>query len=453
MDPVSCTPSWRWLRPFLAALLVASTAMPLVAMRIVITNDDGFESRNIQALYTALRAAGHDVILSAPFRDQSGTSAQLGGLTDIAPTSTPSPGNTIAANQPGVGPTTIAPDQFYVNSTPTAAVLYGIDVAAPAKWRAGPDLVIAGPNIGNNLGGVTPHSGTVGAAIAALNRGIPAIAVSGANGNAATAPLLAAITLRVVSAFDQQGKIALPPGVGLNVNVPVLESKRTAESYRYAFTQIGSGASPAFTFQLRAGDAPAPFAPSLPIDNNPGSEVNAFADGNTVTVSPIQGTYQAQPDQAAQVLTHGRGLFNSALAVSNPKLVNISTRAFVGVGAAVQITGFMVSGTSNKTVLIRASGPSLASLGVAGALVDPTVALYDCNNRLVATNDNWNTNATEGAAITTAAATVGAFAWQQGSKDAALLVTLAPGTYTVVVHGASDDSGIALVEVYDVNNN
>jgi 5'-nucleotidase len=427
--------------------------MHLMAMRIVITNDDGFESRNLQALYAALKANGHDVILSAPFQNQSGTSAQLGGLTDIGPTSTPSPGSTVAANQPGVGPTTIAPDQYYVNSTPTAAVLYGIDIAGLAKWKAGPDLVISGPNIGNNLGGVTPHSGTVGAAIAALNRGIPAIAVSGANGNVAAAPLLAEITLRIVTAFENQGRITLPAGVGLNVNVPVLDSKRTAASYRFAFTQIGSGANPTYTFQIHAGDSPAPFSPRAPIDNSPGSEVNAFADGNTVTISPIQGTYQAQPEQAAEVLKQGRELFNSALAVSNPKLVNISTRAFVGVGAAVQITGFMISGPFSKTVLIRASGPALAAFGIAGALPDPVVALYDSSNRLVASNDNWSANAIEGTAIAAAAETVGAFPWPLGSKDAALIAKVAAGTYTVVVRGVTGDSGISLVEVYDVTSN
>lgn len=453
MEFLNSTSGWRGLRPVLGALLFAGALAPLMAMRIVITNDDGFESRNLQALYTALKAAGHDVILSAPYLDQSGTSAQLGGLTDIVPTSVPSPGKSIAANQPGVGPTSLGPDQYYVNSTPTAAVLYGIDIAGPAKWKAGPDLVISGPNTGNNLGGVMPHSSTVGAAIAALNRGIPAIAVSGADGNASTAPLLAAITLRIVTAFENQGRIMLPTGVGLNVNVPALDRGRTAGSYRYAFTQIGSGATPAFTFQVHAGDAPAPFSPSLPIDNNPSSEVNAFGEGNTVTVSPIQGTFQAQPDQAAQVLTQGRRLFNSALAVSNPKLINISARAFVGSGAAVQITGFIVAGTSSKTILIRASGPSLASLGIAGALADPNVALYDGKGRLVASNDNWDADEIEGAAIAAAAQTVGGFAWPQGSLDAALLVTVAPGSYTVVVRGAADERGIALVEVYDVNNN
>ena len=422
----------------------------MLGMRIVLTNDDGFETRNLQALFTALKAAGHDVILSAPYRDQSGASAVLGGLSDIPRTSAPSPGGLIAAGAPGVGPTTIAADQYYVDSTPIAAVLYGIDIAAQAKWGATPDLVVSGPNIGNNLGVVTPHSATVGAAITVLNRGIPAIAVSGANGDAATAPLLAAVTLRVIAALDNQGKVALPAGTGLNVNVPALDSKRPADSYRFAFTQIGATANPGVRFALHASDPPTPSTTGLSVDKNPGNENNAFADGNTVTVSPIQGTYQASPDRTAQVLTQMRGLFTTALAIINPKLINISTRGFVGAGSAVQIIGFDVSGNTPKTVLIRASGPALAAFAVAGAIADPVISVFDGKNKLVATNDNWSDDPSKASAIAAAAARVGAFSWSAGSKDAAVIAELAPGSYTAVVRGAGDITGIALVEAYDV---
>lgn len=422
----------------------------MMAMRIVLTNDDGFESRNIQALFTALKAAGHDVILTAPYRNQSGLSALLGALSDLPRTSTPSSGGLIATGSPGVGPTTIAADQFYVDSSPSASALYGIDIAAQAKWGAAPDLVLSGPNIGNNLGGITPHSGTVGAAITALKRGIPAIAVSGVNGDPATAPLLAAITLRVVAALDDRGKIALPAGIGLNVNVPGLDSKRTAASYRFAFTQIGAGGDPVIRFTPNPGVPSTPTTTGLPPDHNPGSESNAFAAGDTVTVSPMQATYQAPPDQTALVLAQMRGLFSSALAIINPKLINISARGFVGVGSAVQIAGFVVSGGSAKTVLIRASGPALTAFEVAGLLADPVVELFDRDGGIVATNDNWSVDAVKAAALVAAAARVGAFAWTPGSKDAALLVALAPGRYTVVVRGVGDTTGVALLEAYDV---
>lgn len=431
----------------------AATALPLMGMRIVLTNDDGFESANTQALFVALRNAGHQVILSAPYRNVSGTAAQLGGLTDVPPTSLPSPGGSLAAGVPGIGPTKIAADQYYVDSTPIAAVLYGIDIAAPTKWSGGPDLVISGPNVGNNLGGGLTHSGTVGAAIMALNRGLPAIAVSGANGEAASAPMLAEIILRLVAALEVHGQVGLPPGTGLNVNVPALDLKRTAASYRFAFTQVGPGATPSFRFSVHAGDAPLAAAPIPPVDRNPGSEVNAFADRNTVTVSPIQGTFQAAPEESAAVLTQLRGLVSSAMAIPNPKLINVSARCFVGVGNAVQIVGFDLSGASPKTVLIRASGPALALLGLAGSLADPKAELYNSDSRLVARNDNWSEDEADARAIAAAAARVGAFAWESGSKDAAMIVNLPPGSYTVVVRGAAETMGVALIEVYDLGSN
>lgn len=416
-------------RAVVGTALLVLLALPAPAMRILLTNDDGFESQNIQALYTALKAAGHEVMMSAPFHEQSGMSAALGQLSDFTPTTRPSPAGTIGAGAPGTGPTTLGADQFYVDSTPVAAVIHGIEKLAPAKWGAAPDLVISGPNIGHNLGTVTPHSGTVGAAITALNWGVPAIAVSGVSGNAATAPLLAAITLHVLAAASDRGRISLPAGTGLNVNVPALDATRTAASYRYAFTQIHSS--------------------GITNDTSPYSERNVIADGATVTVSPLQGTYQAPPEKAAQVLARMRGLFASSLPIVNPKLINVSVRGSVGTGSAVQVVGLVITGTANKTVLIRAAGPALAPFGVTGSLVDPMLELYDKDNRLVASNDNWGDDPATAATISTAVTRLGAFTWSSGSRDAAVLVNLSPGPYTAVVRGAGNTTGIALIEAYD----
>ena len=412
------------LARFAGALVGGFTAVSAFALHIVVTNDDGFEAKNLQVLFAALKSAGHEVIVSAPYSDQSGTSAQLGSVPEGARTGAPSPGRTIAAGSPAVGPTTLGADQYYVDGFPATAARYGIDVLAPAKWGAAPDLVISGPNIGNNLGIVTPRSGTVGAAITALNRGVPALAVSGADGNTVTAPLLAAITLRVLAALERNGKVALPSGIGLNINVPTLDPRRTAASYRIAFTHQGTG---------------------------PASESTVFAEGNTVTVTPIQGTFLAPPELAAQVLTRTRGLFASAPPVSNPKMTNLSIRGYVGVGNALQIAGFVVSGTAAKTLLLRANGPSLAAFGVPDALADPMIELYDGDNHLVATNDNWGDDPANAAALAAAAARAGAFAWVASSKDAALVVTLPPGSYSLVIRGVGESTGIALLETYDLN--
>lgn len=405
-------------------------------MRIVVTNDDGFESVNLQALFTALKQAGHDVILCAPYSDQSGTSARVRALADVSSTTRSSPGGVIQAGAPGIGPTTIAADQYYVDDAPATALIYALDALAPAKWSADPELVISGPNAGNNLGSITPHSGTVGAAVTALNRGIPAIAISGANADPAGAALLAQITLRVVDAVIVRNKISLPWGVGLNVNVPALDPSRSAASYVFSLTQVAA--------DVASGSAVAAVA----LDR-PAAEFSVFSAGEMVTVSPIEGTYRAQPEQAARVYSVMRALFATMPTIANPKFVNLSVRGYVGTGDAVQVVGFAVAGTTAKTVLVRAAGPSLADFKVAGPLEDPAVTVYRANGDVVAANDNWGDDPAQAAAVAAAAGRIGAYPWSTGSRDAALLVTLPPGLYSVVVRGAGHTTGVALAEIYD----
>jgi YVTN family beta-propeller protein len=129
---------------------------------------------------------------------------------------------------------------------------------------------------------------------------------------------------------------------------------------------------------------------------------------------------------------------------SGTELVNISTRAFVGDGDYALIAGFVISGNTSETVLIRASGPALAAF-VANTLPDPQVALFDSSQNQIGFNLSWGGNPQ----ISSAAASVGAFAWTDpASHDSALLVTLPPGGYTAQVSSTSDTGGAALVEVY-----
>ena len=131
---------------------------------------------------------------------------------------------------------------------------------------------------------------------------------------------------------------------------------------------------------------------------------------------------------------------------ASPRLVNISARARVGTGGDMLISGFVIGGMTAKTVLIRASGPALVPFGVLGTLPDPQLRLFS-GNTVLGTNNGWGGNPE----IASAAAAVGAFAWPNlTSNDSAILVTLPPGAYTVQVSGASGDTGMALVEIYDV---
>lgn len=134
---------------------------------------------------------------------------------------------------------------------------------------------------------------------------------------------------------------------------------------------------------------------------------------------------------------------------ASSRLINVSARAQVGTGANVLIAGFVIGGSTARTVLIRASGPALEAFGVTGTLSDPELDLFGTasGNVLVATNTGWNGNT----AIMAAAADVGAFSWgSTATGDSAILVTLPAGPYTANVTGASGDTGNALVEVYEV---
>ena len=128
-------------------------------------------------------------------------------------------------------------------------------------------------------------------------------------------------------------------------------------------------------------------------------------------------------------------------------LVNISTRAFVGTGANVEIAGIVVAGPQPLRVLARAVGPSLSQFGVSGPLLQPSLAIVDAAGNVVASNTGWSTNA-NAAMVASESSSVGAFPLPSQSADCALLVTLQPGEYTAVVSGVGGATGVALVEVY-----
>ncbi|MBI5382918.1 MAG: immunoglobulin domain-containing protein [Opitutae bacterium] len=130
------------------------------------------------------------------------------------------------------------------------------------------------------------------------------------------------------------------------------------------------------------------------------------------------------------------------------RLCNLSTRGYTGPGETVLMAGFFVVGDGAKRVLIRAVGPSLAPLGVRGALEDPQLRVIPLGkNLVVARNDNWGGTT----ALQAAFAQVSAFALPADSRDAAVAITLPPGGYTVLATGAGDTTGVVLIEVYDMD--
>jgi len=142
------------------------------------------------------------------------------------------------------------------------------------------------------------------------------------------------------------------------------------------------------------------------------------------------------------------------LSGGNPRLINLSTRAQVGTGGNILIPGLTIaSGTGTRRLLLRAIGPTLAGFGVSGTLNDPRLELYAGATK-VAENDNWGIPVGSGVAdavtLTAAFARSGAFALTAGSRDAALLIELAAGSYTLQVSGVGNTTGTALVEIYDL---
>ncbi|HVU36637.1 MAG TPA: NHL repeat-containing protein, partial [Opitutaceae bacterium] len=128
------------------------------------------------------------------------------------------------------------------------------------------------------------------------------------------------------------------------------------------------------------------------------------------------------------------------------RLTNISARYTVSPGTGALIAGFVITGTNQKTVLIRGVGPTLSGYGVTDALLDPRLDVYNDKQQPIAGNDNWDPS------LSSSFTQVGAFPFVSGSKDAALLISLPPGLYTAQLSENGSDTGEGLIEIYDVGN-
>lgn len=161
--------------------------------------------------------------------------------------------------------------------------------------------------------------------------------------------------------------------------------------------------------------------------------VTTIAGGRTVQVSgPTAGNVIVEAYDA--------GAGNDA------RFTSISARNFVGTGGDLLIAGFTIDGTGSKNLLIRAAGPSLGALGVPGTIVDPKLEIFTATTVpvKVAENDNFS------GAVDTLARTLGGFGFVPGARDAAILVSLPAGGYTVQVSGLNNGTGEAIIEVYEV---
>lgn len=216
---------------FLVAIALVIQPTTAFARNIVLSNDDGLTS-NVKALYETLKAEGHDVIVSVPCANQSGMGAAIRFMEPLGALTNDCRNKAAKAGEPGAGPMTRAgleKDYFYVDGTPVMSLLYGLDVVAAERWGKAPDLVLSGPNEGQNIGSVVISSGTVSNAQYAIVRGIPAIALSASASTADDTNLanpesqaIARLIVHLVKSLDERskGEALLPAGVALNVNFP-----------------------------------------------------------------------------------------------------------------------------------------------------------------------------------------------------------------------------------------
>lgn len=201
-----------------------------------------------------------------------------------------------------------------------------------------------------------------------------------------------------------------------------------------------------------------PRYPGQPSSEPTATEVNVFSNPRVVVPAPVSvvsGVAAGAPDEADNARTIEQTAFElttfrlqTQAAPYAGALINVSTRAFVGTGDQVLIGGFVVNGTQPKKMLVRGAGPALARYGVSNTLQDPVLQIYSGQTE-IARSDNWSAQA-DASQLATTAAEVGAFPFDPGSNDAALVATLPPGPYTAIVSGAQNTTGTGLVEAYDV---
>ncbi|KAI0759170.1 sure-like protein [Irpex lacteus] len=217
---------------------------------IILTNDDGWAVAQIRAQNDALKAAGYNVVLSAPTQNESGTgsrSAPPGPLTQ------PCEFNTCPTGSPAEGFNISDPRLNWVNSFPVDSVRFGIQTLAPKFFGGAPQFVVAGPNVGNNLGTVVLNSGTVGAACEAAKEGIPSVAFSGQSNaqvsytslrltptslQSIAALVNSQLTVKFVNALLNGGSgVIVPANTTINVNTSEIKNCTDPDEFDFVFAR------------------------------------------------------------------------------------------------------------------------------------------------------------------------------------------------------------------------
>ena len=235
-------------------------------MRILLTNDDGYRASGINALYSALINAGHDVVIVAPERNSSGA------------------GQSISVYLP-ISITHVSEHVYFVSSTPADSVRLGLQYVY-GKVENYPDLVISGINLGENIGDDVFYSGTVGAAREGMIHGIPSLAISTPGPEFNNLDSAADVVVDLVSRMVANKKMLEKPFIW-NVNIP---NKKYDDIQGFEATKLGvRPLHKMFEQQITPrGDVIYwQGEPSEPTHTEMGTDIEVFLSQEKVSITPL----------------------------------------------------------------------------------------------------------------------------------------------------------------------
>ena len=226
-----------------------------------------------------------------------------------------------------------------------------------------------------------------------------------------------------------QSKQVIVRGIGPSLTVPGVLSDPTLELHDSTGATIATNDN----WRQNANQQEIIDAGLAPTNDNESAILMTLAPG------PYTAIVQGVGGKAGVALVEVYDLDRSV----DSKLANISTRGLVQTGDNVMIGGVIVLGTTETDVVVRVIGPTLANAGISGALADPILELHDKNGVLITSNDNWKDTQQSQIEATGVAPT--------DNRESAIVATLNPDSYTAIVRGKNDTTGVALVEVYNLS--
>ncbi|MBK7660146.1 MAG: hypothetical protein IPJ28_13840 [Betaproteobacteria bacterium] len=344
----------------------------------------------------------------------------------------PPPGNqTLTVAKAGAGAGTVTSSPVGVNCGATCSALFPFNTVV---------TLTATPNAGNSFTGWTGNAACAGTGTCTVTmNAAQSVTANFAAGNAGATPRLGNISTRMqvltgndvlIGGFIIGG--TLPKTVVVRARGPSLVPFGIANALSDPVLQLVSGQT-----VLATNDDWQDAANAATLQGSGFAPSSVLESAIYTTLAP--GAYTAIVTGFQNAT--GVGIIE-VFEVDNPAspLANISTRGQVLTGNDVMIGGFIISGSSPQTVVIRARGPSLIPFGIPNALANPVLQLFSGATQL-AMNDNWQSDPS-------AAAVQAAGFAPASTLEAAMRVTLAPGAYTVIVTGAGGGTGVGIVEVF-----